>query len=92
MATDPAHGGATADKRGHRVAEQWRELAAWEEGHGTEADGTKFAREIQPRLEGMSLAAMMDVTGLSRRYCWLIKTGQKVPHPRHWAALAWLKS
>jgi hypothetical protein len=35
----------------------------------------------------MSLAAMMEATGLSRRYCWLIKTGQKVPHPRHWAAL-----
>jgi CRISPR-associated endonuclease Cas1 len=87
MATDPAHGGTTAEKRGQRVAEQWRELAAWEDSHETDADIATFEQDIQPRLAGMSLAAMMEATGLSRRYCWLIKTRQKVPHPRHWNAL-----
>jgi CRISPR-associated endonuclease Cas1 len=87
MATDPAHGGTTAEKRGQRVAEQWREVAAWEQTHATEADIGAYEREIQPQLAGMSLTAMMQATGLSRRYCWLIKTGQKVPHPRHWSAL-----
>jgi hypothetical protein len=89
---DPAHGGSTASKRVQRVAEQWRELNAWEEGRGTEADIAMFEREIQPRLAEMSLAAMMQATGLSRRYCWLIKTGQKVPHRRHWPAFACVKS
>jgi hypothetical protein len=87
VATDPAHGGTTAEKRRQRVGEQWRELSAWEETHATEADISMYERDIQPHLAGMSLAAMMEATGLSRRYCWLIKTGQKVPHPRHWSAL-----
>jgi len=82
--SDPAHGGTTAEKRGRRVAEQWRELSAWEEAHTAEADIATYEWEIQPHLAEMSLAAMMQATGLSRRYCWLIKTGQKVPHPRHW--------
>src|SRR5262249_23170349 len=46
-----------------------------------------YARDILPRVQGASLVTLMQATGLSRRYCWLIKTGQQVPHPRHWAAL-----
>jgi CRISPR-associated endonuclease Cas1 len=84
---DPAHGGSPAKKRGQRVAEQWRELAAWEEVHTTEADVGVYERVIQPYLAEVGLAAMMQATGLSRRYCWMIKTGQKVPHRRHWQAL-----
>jgi hypothetical protein len=87
MATDPAHGGSTAEKRGQRVTEQWRDLAAWEQTHAAEADIAVYEREIQPQLAGMTLAAMMRATGLSRRYCWLIKTGQKVRHLRHRTAL-----
>jgi hypothetical protein len=34
-----------------------------------------------------SLAVLMEATCLLRRYCWLIKSGKKVPHRRHWAAL-----
>ncbi len=30
----------------------------------------------------------MTATGLSRRYCWLIRCGERIPHPRHWAELA----
>jgi hypothetical protein len=51
--------------------------------HATDLDTSIYARESQPHLAEMSLAAMMQATGLSRRYCWLIKTGQKVPHPKH---------
>ncbi len=90
MAIDLAHGGKSAEKRGQRVAKQWREMSAWEDVHPSEVDIAVFEQEIQPRLAEMSLAAMMQATGLSRRYCWLIKTGQKVPHLRHWNALATL--
>jgi hypothetical protein len=31
---------------------------------------------------------LMDATGLSQRYCWLIRRGERVPHPRHWEALS----
>lgn len=38
-------------------------------------------------LQGVPLSAMMRATGLSLRYCSLIRRGLAVPHPRHWAAL-----
>jgi hypothetical protein len=47
-----------------------------------------FERDILPRSANRSLAVVMEMTGLSRRYCWLIKTGQTVPHQRHWQALS----
>jgi CRISPR-associated endonuclease Cas1 len=85
---DPAHGGAAGGKRGKRVSEQWHEIAAWRAGVANSPnDPTDFVRDLQPKLADLSLSALMAATGLSRRYCWLIKTGQKVPHQRHWAAL-----
>ena len=45
------------------------------------------SREILPHLQSISLVDLMAATGLSRRYCWVIKTGQEVPHQRHWTAL-----
>ena len=46
-----------------------------------------FERDIPPHIANVSLAVLMEATGLSRRYCWLIKTGQKIAHQRHWIAL-----
>jgi len=94
---DPAHGGVAGFKRSQRTTQHWQELSAWrsedagegEEG-GREAGGTtdhEFSRDILPKLAAVRLVDLMQATGLSRRYCWLIKTGQKVPHPRHWSAL-----
>jgi hypothetical protein len=42
-------------------------------------------------VQQISLTALMQATGLSLRYCWLIRRGERVPHPRHWAALAKLQ-
>jgi len=53
-------------------------------------DPDTFAEEIQPRLETVSVAAMMRATGLSRPYCTMIRRGGYVPHPRHWGVLAGL--
>ena len=46
-----------------------------------------FTRDILPQLQAVSLVTLMQATGLSRRYCWQIRRGEVVPHPRHWAAL-----
>ncbi len=46
-----------------------------------------FAREIGPKVQAVSLAAMMRATGLSRPYCAMIRRGARVPHPRHWGVL-----
>jgi len=62
---------------------KWGEDAG--EGAGVPED-QEFALNILPKLAAVRLVDLMQATGLSRRYCWLIKTGQKVPHPRHLAA------
>jgi CRISPR-associated endonuclease Cas1 len=85
---DPAHGGTARSKRGERIAQQWREIAQWESVTEDRPASVDFEHDVLPRLATVSLATLMEATGLSRRYCWLIKTGQKVPHPRHWQALS----
>jgi hypothetical protein len=45
-----------------------------------EADIAMCGRENQPLLAAMSFAALMQAARLSQRDCWLIKTGQNVPH------------
>jgi CRISPR-associated endonuclease Cas1 len=85
---DPAHGGAAGVKRGKRVSQHGQEIAAWRVFMADDAKtAIEFVRDLQPKLAAISLSALKAATGLSRRYCWLIKTGQKVPHPRHWQAL-----
>lgn len=46
-----------------------------------------FRREILPGLLGLPAKTLMDATGLSRRYCLLIRSGRRVPHPKHWDKL-----
>lgn len=38
-------------------------------------------------LQDVSLGMMAKATGLSEQYCSLIRRGEYVPHPRHWASL-----
>jgi CRISPR associated protein Cas1 len=79
---------------GSRVPQARREslrrqrLAAldWDRRNPQRPDPSIFERDILPRLEGVSYSALNRRTGLSRRYCKMIATGEKVPHPRHWAA------
>jgi hypothetical protein len=85
---DPAHSGEAGRKRGRRNAEHVRAIAEWERSDGGSEGEIDFARDVLPRLRGAPLSALMQATGLSVRYCSLIRRGLKVPHPRHWAALA----
>jgi len=64
-----------------------RANAEWDRDHSGDADLATFAQEIAPKLAAVSLARMMDATGLSRPYCAMIRRGEKVPHARHWARL-----
>jgi CRISPR-associated endonuclease Cas1 len=84
---DPAHGGEAARRRGRRNAVTLRANVAWERRHTDTFDPRIFATEIRPKLQAVSLAAMMRATGLSRPYCAMIRRGARVPHARHWEAL-----
>ena len=83
---DPTHGGEAASKRGRATAERKQQLADWERRHGKLIDLTAFEREILPQIQGTPLRKLMQATGLSLRYCSLIRRGERVPHPRHWEA------
>lgn len=47
-----------------------------------------FTDQILPTLQSVPLSDMAEATGLSLGYCSFIRRGLKVPHPRHWSALA----
>jgi CRISPR-associated endonuclease Cas1 len=84
---DPAHGGQAARRRGKRNAATLRANVAWERRQTEIFDPGTFAVEIRPKLQAVSLAAMMRATGLSRPYCAMIRRGARVPHARHWERL-----
>jgi CRISPR-associated endonuclease Cas1 len=84
---DPAHGGQAARRRGKRNAAALRANVAWERRQTDTFDPATFAEGIGPKLQAVSLAAMMRATGLSRPYCAMIRRGARVPHARHWEAL-----
>jgi hypothetical protein len=47
-----------------------------------------FRREILPLIQEVPLRRLVEATGLSLRYCSLIRRGERIPHPRHWHVLA----
>lgn len=84
---DPAHGANAALKRGATTAARLRENAQWEADNGSDFDPGEFRREVLPLIQQMSVNAIARATGLSLRYCSLVRAGDRVPHPRHWDAL-----
>lgn len=47
-----------------------------------------FKREVAPKLDAFWLKEIAAATGLSLAACSRIRSGSKVPHPRHWGGLA----
>lgn len=88
---DPSHGGEAARRRGQSIAHRNQEWVAWEAVHG-KPDPERFQQNILPGLVGVPLSRMMQATGLSLRYCSLIRRGAYVPNGRHWDALRALAS
>lgn len=69
------------DQRGHSRNRRWTRE------HPGQRDQAWFKREIAPKLDAFSLAEIAKATGLSFAACSRIRSGAKVPHPRHWHAL-----
>lgn len=87
---DPAHGGDAGERRGKRNAAHVAALTDWNrERRESEPtpDPETFSRDILPALQGVSLRAMADATGLTQGYCSFVRRGLKEPHRRHWAVL-----
>ena len=88
--TDPAHGGDAGRRRGERNAAHVAAAMTWEQDDDgrTPIDADTFTSDILPRLQGVPLRVMAITTGLSEGYCSFVRRGLRVPHQRHWEALA----
>jgi hypothetical protein len=49
-----------------------------------------YTQRIQPRLRGLTNNAIASALGVSDSYAANIRSGKRVPHPRHWQILAQL--
>jgi len=49
-----------------------------------------YIEQIQPRLAGISASVLASALGVSLPYAVDIRSGRRLPHPRHWAKLAQL--
>ena len=89
--SDPSHGGEAATKRARTLARRREEAKAFEATADELPPREVFIREILPTLQVIGVRAMAEATGLTRSYCSMIRKG-RVPHARHWPALAALAS
>lgn len=87
---DPRANAETNRARGEAIAEQRRRNRQWKREHpdGDGHDRVWFLREVAPKLDDVPLSAIARLTGLSPASCSRYRAGSRVPHPRHWEALA----
>jgi hypothetical protein len=85
---DPARTSKALAKLSTSMKQRKQEQREWNREHADEhPDPEVFKQDILPRLQDVSLSALMQATGLSRPYCAAVRSGKKTPHPRHWEML-----
>jgi hypothetical protein len=85
---DPRRDPEVNRKRAAAISEAHRRNREWKREHGAwPRDEAWFKREVVPRLDGFSLKEIASATGLSLVACSRIRSGSRVPHPRHWDSL-----
>jgi hypothetical protein len=83
---DSNHGARATRKRKRSVAARGKAVVDWEQSHGAEYDPAEFTMRILPAIQHLSVSALARATGLSLRYCSIVRRGEKVPHPVQWPA------
>ena len=85
---DPRRSADVNRVRADAISDGHRRNRSWAREHPGQRDEAWFKREIAPKLDAFSLAEIATATGLSLGACSRIRAGTRVPHPRHWEALA----
>ena len=89
--TRPTHTADATAKRKEANSARRAEQAAWETEHAGEVyDPAMFSEVVAPGLATITLPAIAKATGMSTSAAAKVRAGRRVPHPRHWAALATL--
>jgi len=64
-------------------------ISAWDpSGVPDWLNAKSFTQKIQPRLANVTTSAIATALGVSWVYASDIRSGGKLPHPRHWVRLA----
>jgi CRISPR-associated endonuclease Cas1 len=74
-------------KRRSAMKEVWRADRAWNRKHPGAPDMTYYREEVMPAMQGVKLTDLVAQTGLTKSACSRIRSGEVVPHARHWEAL-----
>jgi hypothetical protein len=74
-------------RRKHAVTASARRRAVVEWRDDGSLDGVDFRRDILPKLQGLSVRAIAEATGLGGGHCSKVRGGHVAPHKRHWRAL-----
>src|ERR1035438_8306402 len=84
----PTHTPAASAARRQGMREMRAARAVWETDHkGQFHDPAWFEREVLPGLQVVSLTQIAKATGMSTSSASQVRSGKRVPHPRHWEAL-----
>ncbi len=74
---------------GERTRARTPSAVAWEAEHPEAPTDEAWWREhVLPGLRSMKLAQIMEVAKVSQTYASRIRSGERIPHPMHWAKLA----
>lgn len=85
---DPRRDPDVNRKRAVAISEAHRRNREWKREHDAQPrDEAWFRREVLPNLDGFSLKELAAATGLSLVACSRIRSGLRLPHPRHWDTL-----
>jgi CRISPR-associated protein Cas1 len=82
----------TPESRAQRSATQKAHVLAnlaWKPSNESAwLDKETYVSKIQPRLASVTISALRSTLGISEPYAALIRSGSRIPHPRHWPTLS----
>jgi len=84
VGVDKRSGTAVRAKHAEHASRQQKELSAWKAANPVTPNPQTFTKEIWPKIRELSVASLTAATGLSGSMCKNVRSGKRVPHPRHW--------
>jgi CRISPR-associated endonuclease Cas1 len=85
---DPAHGNDAKRKRAETRRENAQLNHEWEASNGSTMTEDEYRDRVLPALAHVPSRAIMAAMSVTQTYALDVRNGRRVPHPRHWTALA----
>jgi len=85
---DPAHGNEAMRKRAETRRENARLNREWEASNAPMMTEDEYRERVLPTLANVPSRVIMATMGVTQAYALDVRNGKRIPHGRHWAALA----